>query len=129
MIARTQSSPRGLSKTPEVATSGAPSTSEPQRKSHNPLTKPSKKHEACVALSRYKIANIVTNTPSVPATPPRRVAHALFQNTSSRRRRAGEHEKPDDNDEKKSNSKRQKRKGISPLKPVKIEDEGMGISI
>ena len=35
----------------------------------------------------------------------------------------------DDNDEKKSNSKRQKRKGISPLKPVKIEDEGMGISI
>jgi len=32
-------------------------------------------------------------------------------------------------DEKKSNSKRQKRKGISPLKPVKIEDEGMGISI
>ena len=34
-----------------------------------------------------------------------------------------------DNDEKKSNSKRQKRKGISPLKPVKIEDEGMGISI
>ena len=35
----------------------------------------------------------------------------------------------DDNDEKKSNSKRQKRKEISPLKPVKIEDEGMGISI
>ena len=34
-----------------------------------------------------------------------------------------------DNDEKKSNSKRQKRKEISPLKPVKIEDEGMGISI
>ena len=34
-----------------------------------------------------------------------------------------------DNDEKKSDSKRQKRKEISPLKPVKIEDEGMGISI
>ena len=85
MIARTQSSPRGLSKTPEVATSGAPSTSEPQCKSYNPLTKHS--------------------------------------NTDD------DDDDDDDNDEKKSNSKRQKRKEISPLKPVKIEDEGMGISI
>ena len=42
---------------------------------------------------------------------------------------AGDDDDENDNDEKKSDSKRQKRKEISPLKPVKIEDEGMGISI
>ena len=42
---------------------------------------------------------------------------------------AGNDDDENENDEKKSDSKRQKRKGISPLKPVKIEDEGMGISI
>ena len=47
----------------------------------------------------------------------------------TRRGRRREFCHDDDNDEKKSNSKRQKRKEISPLKPVKIEDEGMGISI
>jgi hypothetical protein len=37
------------------------------------------------------------------------------------------HDDENDNDEKKSDSKRQKRKEISPLKPVKTEDMAMSV--